>query len=239
MAVALSDIIHLLPYFLGRDPSDASTIDAKCLGPIPERPGIKLIHLKGAGLERSDEISFAIEDALSRSGAEISVAALPNLRRYFASWDAILHCEASTYHADLLARHPAGFTPVTRAHLEAGFQLSAVELLEAQKSRGHLLKTILKVLPSWDALVSPTLPVCVPRHGEKWQEFGGRRVTTQDSMTWFCWIGNLAGLPCLTIPIGKSNDGLPVGMMLMGKPGKDEDLLALGKIIDRNINERE
>jgi aspartyl-tRNA(Asn)/glutamyl-tRNA(Gln) amidotransferase subunit A len=90
-------------------------------------------------------------------------------------------------------------------------------------------------LGKWDALVLPTLPVVAPKHGEDWQEFGGRKVTTQDSMTWFCWIGNLAGLPCVTIPVPNPNSGLPVGMMLMGRPGGDEALLAIAKFVDNRL----
>ncbi|MGY4313640.1 Asp-tRNA(Asn)/Glu-tRNA(Gln) amidotransferase A subunit family amidase [Bradyrhizobium sp. JR3.5] len=55
-------------------------------------------------------------------------------------------------------------------------------------------------------------------------------------MTWFCWIGNLAGLPCISIPCGSSSEGLPVGMMLMGQYGQDERLLAVAQWMDRRIN---
>ena len=125
---------------------------------------------------------------------------------------------------------------MTRAHLEAGSMLSGVELLCAQKIRAQLIRHLTESMGAWDALVLPTLPVPAPAHGEDWQEFGMRRVTTQDSMTWFCWLGNLAGLPCLTLPVAKSVKGLPIGMMLMGRPGEDEALLAAAREIDHNIN---
>lgn len=134
-----------------------------------------------------------------------------------------------------MAQEPAGFSSVTRAHLEAGEQIGATELLVAQKIRAQLMPALMNDMPDWNVLVLPTLPVTAPKHGDGWQEFGGRRVTTQDSMTWFCWLGNLAGLPCLTIPVGKSHAGLPIGMMLMGKPSGDEELLAAAKVIDQNI----
>jgi len=70
-----------------------------------------------------------------------------------------------------------------------------------------------------------------------WQEFGGQRVSTQDSMTWFCWPGNLAGLPAVTLPCGLSSTGLPIGIMLMGRPGQDERLLQIAKLIDTAVNQ--
>jgi len=236
MATELQDIVHLLPHFLGTDPKDSSTAHATEFQNLPKLGPLKLINLSGPGLERSSEVNFAINEALNRSKAAVSQASLDNVDQYFAAWEAILHCEASAYHHNLLQANASGFSTVTRAHLEAGTRLTGVELLEAQKIRTQLIKQLTEKLPHWDALVLPTLPVPAPAHGEDWQEFGMRRVTTQDSMTWFCWIGNLAGLPCLTLPVAKSVNGLPIGMMLMGRPGKDEALLTTAKMIEKNIN---
>lgn len=237
MTATLEDISHLLPYFLGSDPEDTSTAGAKPYQTASMIEHPKLINLVGPGLERSGEVDVAISTALSVCDATCNDLELPNVRNYFAAWEVILHCEASAYHGNLLEQNAKGFSPITRAHLEAGKRLTGVELLEAQKLRSHLIKTITNDLPEWDALVLPTLPVPAPPHGVDWQEFGGRKVTTQDSMTWFCWLGNLAGLPCLTLPVGMSQHGMPIGMMLMGKPGCDEQLLAMAKKIDQEINE--
>lgn len=235
LTTALEDIPHLLPYFFGPDPRDISTKSARLYqaGSTFERP--RLIHLTGAGFERSDEVDGVINSALANANALVAAAELSNVPTYFAAWEAILHCEASAYHNALLQENAQGFSAVTRAHLEAGKQLTGVELLEAQRLRMQLVRALFNELPGWDALVLPTLPVTAPPHGEDWQEFGGRRVTTQDAMTWFCWLGNLAGLPCISIPAGNSKLGLPIGLMLMGKPGGDEDLLAIARVIDNGI----
>lgn len=235
MATSIQDIELLLPYFLGPDRKDLSTFAAKPFGRIPAIEAPKLLNLVGSGLERSDEVNEALIGALSRSGAHTMSVEMLGLSAYFSSWEAILHCEASAYHADLLKQNPEGFSPVTLAHLKAGQEISAVEYLDAQSIRSAFIKMLMEELAEWDALVLPTLPVVAPKHDEAWQEFGGKRVTTQDSMTWFCWLGNLAGLPCVTIPIPNGQSGLPVGMMLMGRPGKDEDLLAVAKWMDARI----
>ncbi|KAJ54705.1 glutamyl-tRNA amidotransferase [Actibacterium mucosum KCTC 23349] len=238
MATELQDIVHLMPYFLGADPKDRSTAHAKPFGSLPDVGPLKLINLTGAGLERSAEVDGAVNAALRQSAAQVEQRTLQDIDRYFAAWEAILHCEASAYHQPLLQTRAEGFSPVTRAHLEAGTRLTGVELLTAQKLRGDLIRYLTTDLGDWDALVLPTLPVPAPAHGEDWQEFGNRRVTTQDSMTWFCWLGNLSGLPCVTLPIAKSSKGLPIGMMLMGRPGADEALLAAALRIDHTLKSK-
>lgn len=233
----LSDMELLLQYFFGRDEGDRTTFRAAPARPADERTSStpRLLALAGAGLERSEEVDNAVGTALTTSGAYVDTAELPQIASYFAAWETILHCEASAYHARLLKENPNGFSPVTRAHLEAGNRISAVDYLKAQSIRAHFADFLINGLPHWDALVLPTLPVVAPKHGEEWQDFGGKRVTTQDSMTWFCWVGNLAGLPSITIPLNNSSSGLPVGLMLMGKPGRDEELLAVARFVDRHI----
>ncbi|MGJ8629352.1 MAG: amidase [Sulfitobacter sp.] len=232
IASGLDDIALLLPYFLGADPLDASTAQAKYFCPVKGAEKPKVLHLSGPGLERSEEVDAAVRDTLGRSDATVTDASLPDIRSFFAAWEAILHVEASSYHEALLAR-AANFSSVTRAHLEAGKRITAQEAMHAQKLRSRFVDLLLNDLGEWDALALPTLPISAPLHGDDHQMFGGRYVTTQDSMTWFCWPGNLAGLPCVTLPVGDSTNGLPIGMMLMGKPGKDEILLDIARRFDK------
>lgn len=235
LATTLEDIEMLLPYFLGRDNNDATTINAAPYSGIPEVNNLNLVNLTGCGLERSNEVDAVIRKTLVASSASVIDAEITNVSNYFASWEAILHSEASSYHANLLNQNAEGFSPVTRAHLEAGARLSAIDIMQAQKLRSRFMQCLLNDYGNWDALVLPTLPVPAPRHGDDWQEFGGRKVTTQDSMTWFCWLGNLAGLPCITLPVGNSDSGLPIGMMLMGRPNQDEKLLSVAVEIERSM----
>lgn len=241
MARSLDDILLLLPYFFGTDPLDPSTANAAPLKQLPDVARPKLISLVGEGLERSQEIGAAIDRTLSSLDVDVTHFEMRDVASFFSAWEAILHCEASAYHAAQLRRNPCLFTDVTRAHLEAGLQISGVELLKAQQIRASFLALLLNELPEWDALVLPTLPVTVPRAGDDWQEFVGRRVSTQDSMTWFCWPGNLAGLPCITLPLSSSHsrNGLPIGIMLMGKPGEDERLLSIAQWFENNVRKNE
>jgi len=236
MTRALSDIPLLLPYFLGRDVADRSTAQARGFGPVPGGGCPRLVRICGKGLECSLEVDQAVTQALRAGASSVETCELSSVSSYFAAWEAILHCEASAYHE---GRSLEGYSPVTAAHLKAGEQISAVEYLHAQSIRAHFLKLLLEELPPWDALVLPTLPVVAPRQGEDWQTFGNRRVSTQDSMTWFCWLGNLAGLPCITLPVPNPGGKMPVGLMLMGKPGRDEDLLAIAAHLEDQVKELE
>ena len=232
MAASLDDLELMLPFFLGHDAKDTATQSAKPFESYDHEGPVRIRNLTGQGLERSGEVDHALTMAFNRMAIIRDDVVLENMPAYFAAWEAILHSEASAYHQELLEQNGAGYSPVTQAHLEAGRQLTGVEVLNAQTLRAEFTRHLLQDLGDWDVLTLPTLPVRAPKHGDDWQEFGGVRVTTQDSMTWFCWPGNLAGLPCLTVPISVSTDGLPIGMMFMGRPGQDERLLAMVKTLE-------
>jgi len=239
LAASLDDIAVLLSCLLGEDPSDATTRGSRSFQPVAALARTtRLVNLIGPGLERSDEVDAAVTAALlSAEGSAFESRELPGMQRFFGAWETILHCEATAYHQPRLFAEAAGFSDVTRAHLEAGQYLSAQELLRAQQVRAEFCALLASDFGNWDALVLPTLPVPAPAMESDWQEFGGQRVSTQDSMTWFCWPGNLAGLPAVTLPCGLSSTGLPIGIMLMGRPGQDERLLQIAKLIDTAVNQ--
>jgi aspartyl-tRNA(Asn)/glutamyl-tRNA(Gln) amidotransferase subunit A len=235
MTSTLEDMSLILPYFFGEDPHDPTTRGAKPFQTALPAARPRLIHLVGPGLERSEEVDIALRSALRTSDASVRECTLDHMDSYFAAWEAILHCEASAYHIQRGNAKLGDYSEVTHTHLAAGELLTGLELIKAQRIRSHLVETLQRGLGEWEALVLPTLPVVAPRAEEEWQEFSGRRVTTQDSMTWFCWIGNLAGLPCISIPVPREQGSLPVGMMLMGRPGQDEALLAVAEWIDAKL----
>lgn len=44
----------------------------------------------------------------------------------------------------------------------------------------------------------------------------------------FSRIWTLLGVPCLSLPVLRGASGLPLGLQLIGAPGRDDDLLAFG-----------
>ncbi|MBE6556312.1 MAG: Asp-tRNA(Asn)/Glu-tRNA(Gln) amidotransferase subunit GatA, partial [Ruminococcaceae bacterium] len=48
----------------------------------------------------------------------------------------------------------------------------------------------------------------------------------------------LAGLPALSVPFGKSKDGLPIGVQLMGKPLSEALLYGVGSVLEKEGSEQ-
>jgi Asp-tRNA(Asn)/Glu-tRNA(Gln) amidotransferase A subunit family amidase len=77
-------------------------------------------------------------------------------------------------------------------------------------------------------LVSPTLAVPAFRHPEHGRP-GPDTVNGQAVNPFLGWLltyqFNLTGQPAISIPCGFTENGLPVGLQIVGRPGADEDVL--------------
>ncbi len=96
--------------------------------------------------------------------------------------------------------------------------------LQAQKARTLLINDFSKLFDSYDILVGPVAPTPAFKLGENTED--PIKMYMADIMT---VPASLAGLPALSVPAGKTSQGLPVGVQLIGQRRSDALLLAFAK----------
>ena len=77
-----------------------------------------------------------------------------------------------------------------------------------------------KAFEKYDLLLGPTAPTVAPKLGESLGD--PLKMYLGDIYTISV---NLAGLPGMTVPVGKNREGLPIGMQLIGKPFDEKTLI--------------
>jgi len=102
--------------------------------------------------------------------------------------------------------------------LSAGYYDAYYE--KAQRVRTLIIQDFTRAFSKYDVLVSPTSPTTAFKLGER----------MQDPLTMYmsdiCTIPvNLAGLPAISIPVGLSREGLPIGFQLMGNILREDQVL--------------
>lgn len=100
---------------------------------------------------------------------------------------------------------------------------------QAQKARTLLVNEFNTLFESFDVLIGPVTPTPAFRLGENTDD--PIKMYLADIMT---VPASLAGLPALSIPAGKNDAGLPIGVQLIGQRRSDAQLLALAKSIGGN-----
>ncbi len=82
-----------------------------------------------------------------------------------------------------------------------------------------------KALGRDGVLIMPTAPQMAFPHGTR----------APSNQADFTCLANAAGLPALALPSGWSEDGLPVSVQLVGPPGSEPGLIALGRQLDNQL----
>lgn len=96
--------------------------------------------------------------------------------------------------------------------------------LKAQKARTLLIEELKSLLKTYDVLVGPVAPTPAFKLGENTDD--PLKMYLADIMT---VPASLAGLPALSVPAGKTDEGLPVGVQLIGDYMTDAALLKLAR----------
>ena len=118
--------------------------------------------------------------------------------------------------------------PLTRWLQERGSTVSGPEFGVAISQLRQVAAAALARLAPYDAVLTPTLAQPPLRIGEIRDDADpARDFENQKRFTPYTSAWNLTGMPAASLPLHMSADGLPVGVMLAGRPGEDHRLLAL------------
>jgi aspartyl-tRNA(Asn)/glutamyl-tRNA(Gln) amidotransferase subunit A len=163
-------------------------------------------------------------------GARIEEVSLPRLTGGIASATNVVVAEANTYH-ESQGYYPARATEYgddVRSHLERGHQLLAVDYLRALTKRREIVEDFEAVFERVDIILAPTSPIPAPKIGESSVHVAGEDETsTRGELLRLTRPANVTGFPAISIPCGFTDQGLPVGLQLLGPQWGEARLLSI------------
>src|SRR5882757_749247 len=109
--------------------------------------------------------------------------------------------------------------------------LSAEELLSAWMDCDYVRRKLLAEMESFPILLCPVCAIPAFRHGERSWDVDGRRLEYLDAMRYTQWF-NLLGAPAAVVPVGRSPEGLPIGVQIAGRPFDDERVLGITAAVE-------
>ena len=107
----------------------------------------------------------------------------------------------------------------------AGRAVLATEYLKAMRLRGVIAKDVDSVLEPYEAMVSPASGAAPSVD----RDFDKSRRANSSTAPPVSAIGNVAGLPAITVPDGFTEDGLPTGIQFMGRAYDENSVLAAAR----------
>jgi len=184
-----------------------------------------------------DEVARAIEAAvklLEKRGAKVRQVSLPHLADSADAGTQIALAEALHYHQS------AGFYPARAAdygadvcsRLELGGNVRAADYLRALDARAPIVAEFDAALAGVDAIVAPSAPITAPRIGESVVKIRGEEETVRSALVRVSRPANFTRHPAISIPCGFTEEGLPIGMQLIGRHWDEARLLEIAQFYE-------
>ncbi|MBS1855076.1 MAG: Asp-tRNA(Asn)/Glu-tRNA(Gln) amidotransferase subunit GatA [Acidobacteria bacterium] len=258
-ARSVKDAAVLLGVIAGHDPHDATSAAA----PVPDysahldgnvkglKLGLPLEYLKHLTGESRDLLLKAV-DVLKRLGCEVREISLPatdyaiacyyiiataeassNLARYDGVRYTMRAASAATLSGMYRETRGEGFGAECKRRIMLGtYVLSAgyydAYYLKAQKVRTLIARDFANAFQQVDAVVAPVSPFPAFKLGEKMDDPLAMYLSDIYTIT-----GSLAGIPCMSVPCGRTGDGLPVGMQILTRHFDETTMLKLADAYER------
>jgi aspartyl-tRNA(Asn)/glutamyl-tRNA(Gln) amidotransferase subunit A len=245
-ARTVEDAALLMQAIAGHDPMDATSIDEEVPDYAAEltrgvaglRVGVVSDWLEGDGL--SADVRARVQDAietLAKLGAEIGEISLPSFRYALSAYYLIAPAECSSNLArydgvrfghrhvgadnivemNTLTRSEGFGDEVKRRIMLGTYALSAgyydAYYGKAQQVRTLVIRDFEKAYERFDVLVGPTSPTTAFSIGEKAADPLAMYLNDVYTIP-----TNLAGAAAISVPCGLGDDGLPVGLQVLGPP---------------------
>jgi amidase len=125
--------------------------------------------------------------------------------------------------------------PLTQWLVARGRDLTARQLADALLALTVFERSVIRQFAGFDAVLTPALAMTPRPVGWYDAEDAERNFAQQVQYTPFTSFANVSGLPAITLPVAQTEDGLPMGVQLIGRPGGEHVLLALGAQLERRI----
>jgi Asp-tRNA(Asn)/Glu-tRNA(Gln) amidotransferase A subunit family amidase len=218
-------IADVLMVFDGRDPGQQmrarSTLVETAAADFPVAPRLAFVrtHL----WDRLDaDAAKAFENLADRFPGIVAEVVLPDWTAKGLDWHrTILEADLARSFTAEYEQGRDRLSPVLREMIERGQTHRAVDYNDALDGATRLHDAIAAVLRSYDAILTPGTTGTAPRGLE----------STGSPM--FCTLWTLGGVPAVSLPLLKGQNGLPLGIQLVGRRGDDARLLRTARWLSK------
>jgi len=238
MARTVGDLKILFNVLQGPEPGDALTVPVPLVQIKNGGNKLRIGILEDGALGRvTPETQLAVRRAaqlLAYAGFELEPLRLNNLERVLELWWVFFGTVIGELFQGEIRGREELLSPIFRDYLEAASPagwapMSMLQFVDKCAARDRERTRILEAVREVPILLSPVSAGPAFRHGE-----GGYRIDGgyRESMRHSQWL-NLVGFPGVSVPMGVSEEGMPIGVQVIGRPYEDELLLDVAERLEQ------
>ncbi|HVI51097.1 MAG TPA: amidase [Candidatus Sulfotelmatobacter sp.] len=186
------------------------------------------------------EVERAVRRAaavLERQGAIVEEVALPWTRAINDGWYDLWCVFMDAYFGQHLETFRKHMDPAVVGLIERGRTLAATDVKKVEILRTKMWRDLSALFArGFNALLSPTCAVPAPLASENDDDYVA---TLPDGrfkgLDMTCPFNMLSPCPALSLPVGETDAGLPVGLQIVGRRHADEEVLGMGLALEQAL----
>jgi Asp-tRNA(Asn)/Glu-tRNA(Gln) amidotransferase A subunit family amidase len=170
--------------------------------------------------------------ALRRAGAIVEEVDVSVTRDDQVAWVDLWGVFMATYYGHLVEKYRDKMDPEVLKLIERGNRLSAVHVKRLELKRTELWRRIATVLASHDAMLCPSMstgPSPAAKAGRPKDPPNDGRYHAADMTGVFNLV---APCPAMSVPCGWDQDGLPIGLQIVGRRWREDTVLRIGRAVE-------
>ncbi len=240
MARTVADLNLMFQVTAGADPADIASAPVP-LRPVSDSEARKLCvgYFEDDGRtpvtpETAAAIRAAVE-TLRQQGFEVVPFRPEGLEKARQLWWTFFGRAGGMLLGPMLDGHESELSPILaefRSWVAAEPPLTDGQLLQAWLERDQVRAQVLAQMERFPILLCPVCAVPAFRHRERQWPVNGRQVQYLNAMSYSAWF-NVLGFPGASIPVGRSPEGLPIGVQIVGRAWEEESVLAVAAAVER------
>lgn len=240
MARTVSDLKVLFEVMQGSDDGDT------CAAPVPlrwptdsETRKLRIGFFEDDGLTPvTPETRHAVRKAaesLSRVGFHVEPFRPDGLEEARELWRRFFVKTGGIVINPMFEERESDQSPILKQFLNWADQEPAMNddsLLQAWFARDALRARFLPQMRRFPILLCPAAAIPAFRHGERSWTIDGTTVHYLNAWSYTEWF-NLLGNPAAVVPVSHSDEGLPIGVQIVGRPWEEEQVLSVAAVLER------
>lgn len=148
--------------------------------------------------------------------------------------------ESFLFHEPYLKDRPEDYSPAIRYRLLSAQYILATDYVRAARVRRLIMEEMAEALRSVDIMIMPTTVIPAFPIGADSIEINGKDISLTGPQGSMILLRNTqpmnwSGVPALTLPMGVTSRGLPVGLQVTAAPFQDLKLLGISSVLEKLI----
>lgn len=177
-----------------------------------------------------------IVEQLINMGVKVQKIKLENLGEMMNCQEIIIGFEFAAIQQRNFLQYEEHYEDFNYDFIKYGLDITFSEYRKALLEREKIKHKFAELFTLCDIIISPTLPILPPKLSENLVDWGTFKEDILIALSRYTGPFNISGLPAMSLPIGKSVNGLPIGLQLVSDFYREEQLIKTATMFEELLN---